>query len=503
VSELLRARGICKSFANVPVLKEVSLDVRAGEVHALVGENGAGKSTLMNILAGVLQPDVGELTFLGETRRGFASAHEAQQRGIAIVFQERSLFAPLTVAENIFAGRQPVRGWGHIDRRRLREDADKWLRQVAPEVSPGDIVDELSPAQQQMVEIAKALSLRARLMIFDEPTAALTQAETDRLFSSIRELKKRGVGIIYISHRLEEVFALAERVTVLKDGVGRGTLPVAQTSPEELIRLMVGRELERLSVTAAGTIGPALLEVRNLSDPARMSESRSFLRDISLQARAGEVVGLAGLAGAGRTELALTLFGARVRGQGEVRVRGRAFRPASPAAAIAAGLGYLSEDRKESGLFLEMVLSRNIAAASLSRFGSWFYQDARERAETDSFRQKLRIVSQGPHQEVGRLSGGNQQKVLLARWLLVNPTVLIADEPTRGVDVGAKADLHQLLREFAGRGATVILISSDLPEILALSDRVYVMRAGRIAGELPRAEASEEAVMRLAALEKG
>lgn len=500
MNHLLRARGICKSFANVAVLKDVGLDVGAGEVHALVGENGAGKSTLMNILAGVLQPDAGEFTFLGETRRGFASAHEAQQRGIAIVFQERSLFAPLTVAENIFAGRQPVHGWGHIDQRRLRKDAAKWLAQVAPEVSPGDIVDELSPAQQQMVEIAKGLSLRARLMIFDEPTAALTQTETDRLFRLIRELKQRGVGIIYISHRIEEVFALADRVTVLKDGVGRGTFLVPQTSAEELIRLMVGRELQPVAVTSHGAAGPALLEVCNLSD--RIAIAGCLLRDISLHAYPGEIIGLAGLAGAGRTELALTLFGARPRGQGEVWVRGKPFRPASPAAAIAAGLGYLSEDRKESGLFLEMALSRNIAAASLSRFGNWLYRDARERAETDSFRQRLRIASQGLHQEVGRLSGGNQQKVLFARWLLVNPAVLMADEPTRGVDVGAKAELHLLLREFAARGATVILISSDLPEVLALSDRIYVMRAGKIAGELPRAEASEEAVMRMAALEK-
>ena len=501
MNALLQTRGICKSFAGVAVLRDVDLEVCAGEVHALVGENGAGKSTLMNILAGVLRPDAGTLTFLGETRNGFASTHEAQQHGIAMVFQERSLFAPLSVAENIFAGRQPVRGWGHIDRGRLRASARDCLARFAPEVSPDDAVGGLSPAQQQMVEVAKALSLNARLIIFDEPTAALTQRETDRLFGSIRELQQHGVGIIYISHRLEEVFTLADRVTVLKDGVQQGTLPVAGTTAEELIRRMVGRELMSTETVPSDANGPALLEVRNLSDPGRMSESRRLLRNVSLQARAGEVVGLAGLAGAGRTELALTLFGARPRGSGEVWLRGKPFRPRSPGEAIRGGLGYLSEDRKESGLFLELPISRNVAAACLSRFGTWFYRDARERRETDGFRRQLRIVSRGPDQEAGALSGGNQQKVLFARWLLVNPSVLIADEPTRGVDVGAKAEIHQLLRQFARSGATVILISSDLPEVLALSDRVYVMRAGRIAGELPRQEATEEGVMRLAALE--
>ncbi len=497
--ELLRARGITKSFAGVTVLHGVELDVRSGEVHALVGENGAGKSTLMNILAGVLRPDAGEITFLGRTTAGFPSAHAAQQRGVAIVFQERSLFAPLTVAENIFAGRQPAR-FGHINKRLLHDETGEWLRQIAPEVSADDYLGDLPPAKQQMVEIAKALSLRARLIIFDEPTAALTEAETQQLFRVIRELRDRGVGIIYISHRMEEIFALADRVTVLKDGVGKGTFQVSETTTDELIRRMVGRELASIA-TASDTKGALLLEVGNLSDPARMPTGKSLLRNISLKAHAGEIVGLAGLAGAGRTELALTLFGARIRGDGRVLLRGQEFTPGSPAVAIAAGLGYLSEDRKESGLFLDMAISRNVAAGNLGKFGSWFYRDRAERGTTDKFRAQLRIASRSAAQDVGHLSGGNQQKVFFARWLLANPTVLIADEPTRGVDVGAKAELHQLLREFARKGATVIIISSDLPEMLALSDRIYVLRAGRIAGELSRAEASEESVMKLAALE--
>ncbi len=498
---LLQARGICKAYAGVGVLRNVDFDAYSGEVHAVVGENGAGKSTLMNILAGVLAPDAGDITFLGQTGRLFANSRAAQTRGIAMVFQERSLFGPLTVAENIFAGRQPVKGWGRIDRRLLRADSVAFLAQVAPEISPDQCVDALAPAQQQMVEIAKALSLQARLIIFDEPTAALTDTETSKLFRVIRDLKAQGVGIIYISHRLEEVFQLADRVTVLKDGVGQGTMPIAEASLEDLIRRMVGRDLTMAEAAPSKPVGPVVLEVRALSDPARMPQGKPLLRDIHLQIGAGEIVGLAGLAGAGRTELAWSLFGVRPRGGGEVTLCGQPFRPASPAEAIAAGLGYLTEDRKAFGLFLEMSLSRNVAAASLKQFGGGFYHDARERSVAGEYRQRLRIACPGVEQEAGRLSGGNQQKVLFARWLLVNPRVLIADEPTRGVDVGAKAELHQLLRDFAGRGSALLLISSELPELLALSDRLYVLRNGRIAGELSRNEASEESVMRLATLD--
>jgi ABC-type sugar transport system ATPase subunit len=496
---LLQMRAIRKSFGGVEVLKGVDFDVQAGEVHALCGENGAGKSTLMNIIAGIHPPDAGEIA-IGEKRIArFASAHEAQRAGISIVYQERSLFGPLTVAENIFAGRQPITAWGMIRRRQLHADAGRLLQDVAPDVAADAAVADLAPAQQQMVEIAKALSLDARVMILDEPTAALTGAETARLFEVIRRLRQRGVGVVYISHRLDEIFALADRVTVLKDGTWRGTVPVAETSTDDLIRRMVGRDLEKAERGANVSPSTPLLEVRGLSDPEAKKGAAVLLKNVSFHAGAGEIVGLAGLAGAGRTETALALFGVRPRGSGEVLLGGQRTDIHSPADAIAAGLGYVSEDRKESGLFLDMSIRRNISAAQLNRFGGWFFRDNDEARTAREFREKLHIICRGVEQDTGHLSGGNQQKVLLARWLLVNPRVLIVDEPTRGVDVGAKLEVHQLLRDFARQGHAVVMISSDLPEVLTVSDRIYVMRAGTLTGELRRAEATEESVMQLAA----
>ena len=495
---LLQMRGIRKSFGGVEVLKGVDFEVQPAEVHALCGENGAGKSTLMNILAGVHWPEAGEITMGSRRFDRFASAHAARAAGISIVFQERSLFGPLTVAENIFAGRQPVTGWGRIDRTRMQADAGRLLAVIAPDLDAEASVADLSPAQQQMVEIAKALSLEAKVVIFDEPTAALTGTETARLFSVIGQLQQRGVGVIYISHRLEEIFTLADRVTVLKDGTGQGTLVVSETTADELIRRMVGRNLEKAEANADASNGPVLLEVKGLTDPRDRGAEAALLKDVSFQVRAGEIVGLAGLAGAGRTETALSLFGVRLRASGEVFLDGRRVGIRSPADAIALGLGYVSEDRKESGLFLDLSLRRNVSAARLDRFGGWFFRDRAEAATAQEFRARLGIVCRDIDQDTGHLSGGNQQKVLLARWLLVNPRVLIVDEPTRGVDVGAKAEVHQLLRNFARQGHAVVVISSDLPEVMTISDRIYVMRAGRIAGELRRAEATEEAVMRLA-----
>ena len=472
---LLWMRGIHKHFPGVHALRGVDLEVRRGEVHALVGENGAGKSTLMHLLAGVYQPDAGGIDFDGHEGIRIATEHAAQKLGIAIVFQERSLFNDLSIAENIFAGRQPVNRWGRIKRRKLLEQARQWMQRVSLPASPETLVCELSPAQQQMVEIAKALSLQAKLIIFDEPTAALADTETRALFRLIARLKQQQVGIIYISHRLEEIFEIADRVTVLRDGEKQGTFAVSETSPEHLISRMVGRELTRARVEDAGVEGPVALEVRDLDG-------------VSFTARAGEVLAFAGLAGAGRTEMALALFGARKRDSGEVRINGIPVHINSPADAIAAGIGYLPEDRKDAGLFLEMTVAQNVVGACLDQF--------REQENiSEEFRARLRIACRSVRQPVQHLSGGNQQKVVLAKWLLVNPKVLIVDEPTRGVDVGTKTEVHLLLRELARKGTAVIVISSDLPEVLAVADRILVMREGRITGELAFAEATEERIL--------
>ena len=496
---LLSMRGIQKSFDGNPVLKDVDFDLRAGEVHALVGENGAGKSTLMNILAGVHQPSSGTIRLRGVGEVTIPDEKTAQRLGVAIVFQERSLFGQLTVAENIFAARQPVNRLGRIDWKRLRADASRMLQRTGLNVDPAVAVEDLSSAQQQLVEIAKALSLGPTIIIFDEPTSSLTERETQRLFDVILQLKSGGVGIIYISHRLPEIFRIADRVTVLKDGEGQGTMPIAGTSPDDLVKRMVGRSLQLRHQDAVAAGNRVLLEVRNLTDsPAAVP--KPLLRAVSFNARSGEIVGLAGLAGAGRTELALSIFGARSRGAGEILVDGKPVKIDSPSEAISAGIGHVAEDRKDGGLFLDMGIADNIASACLSRFGEFWLRERQRITVATEFRRSLRIVCRTANQPVQSLSGGNQQKVALAKWLLLDPLVLIVDEPTRGVDVGAKADVHDLLYSLSRRGAAVVAISSDLPEILDISDRIYVMREGTISGELNRKDATEEAVMRLASL---
>jgi ABC-type sugar transport system ATPase subunit len=495
---LLSVRDVHKRFPGVHALRGVSLDVAAGEVHALVGENGAGKSTLMHVLAGVHRPDQGQVLLDGQPVT-IADEQAAQRLGIAIVYQERSLFPLLDVAENVYAGRQPVRRLGRIDRRALDAGARRVLAELDVDVDPRTLVGQLPPALQQMVEIAKALSLDPRVLILDEPTAALTETETRALFRAVQRLEARGIAVIYISHRLEEIFEIARRVTVLRDGSEQGTVAIADTDPADLVRRMVGRDV---APTAArvGSLeeGRPALEVRGLVDPPD-GPARPLLKDVSLSVRRGEVLALAGLAGAGRTELALSIFGARPRGAGDILVDGRSVSPRSPAEAIAAGVGYLSEDRKELGLFLEMSLADNVAAAALPTFGRVWLDDGRVRDVAAEQRTRLRIASRDVDQPVRALSGGNQQKVALAKWLLVEPRVLIVDEPTRGVDVGAKAEVHALLLELAARGTAVVVISSDLPEVLALGDRVAVMREGRLVAVLGRGEATEETVMHYAA----
>jgi rhamnose transport system ATP-binding protein len=486
----------------VHALRGVDLEVRRGEVHALVGENGAGKSTLMHILAGVHRPDAGAIDFDGREDVSIPDEHAAQAMGISIVFQERSLFGPLTVAENVFAGRQPVGRWGRIDRRRLREETIRLLERVGLDVAPEAPLDSLSTAEQQLVEVAKALSLRAKLIILDEPTAALTASETATLFDVVGRLKREGVGIIYISHRLEEIFHIADRVTVLKDGSGQGTSPVREVTSRDLVARMVGRGLDphrpRQGTPPAGS--PVALEVRGLSDAGHAPGSRPRFRDIALEVRCGEIVALAGLVGAGRTELALGIFGGRAGVCGEVRVMGRRVDPTTPSRAIAAGIGYLSEDRKETGLFLQMSIADNVLVVDGRHGSAWRHDRRKGQAEAIALCRSLRVACRGPDEPVGRLSGGNQQKVALAKWLRASPAVLIVDEPTRGVDVGAKAEIHQLLFDLAAGGTAIVVISSDLPEVLAVADRILVMREGRLVGELGRDRATEDAVMGLAAM---
>ena len=495
---LLVLRDIHKRFPGVHALRGVDLEVRRGEVHAVVGENGAGKSTLMQILAGVHRPDEGWIEFDGREGVVFRDERAAQEAGIALVFQERSLFGPLSVAENVFAARQPVRSWGRIDQRELAARTRAILDEVGLAVATDEPVERLSSAQQQLVEIAKGLSLRPKLIIFDEPTAALTPAETEVLFEVIRRLRSQGTAVIYISHRLEEIFTIADRITVLKDGTGQGTFRASELKPADLVAKMVGREVRLHQPRTDGSTpgGWPMLEVTGLGDPPGV---RPRLRDITFSVRAGEIVGLAGLVGAGRTELALSLFGARAVASGAVLVDGSPVTLRSPADAIAAGIGYLSEDRKEGGLFLDMSIEENVAAVSVARPGTWRYEGGRHRTATEELCRSLRVVCRGPDEPVRNLSGGNQQKLVLAKWLHVRPRVFIVDEPTRGVDVGAKAEIHQLLFELARKGAAMIVISSDLPEVLAVSDRILVLREGRLTGELSKG-AAEADVMKLATM---
>jgi len=490
---LLRMTGIHKVFPGVHALKGVDFDVYPGEVHALVGENGAGKSTLMHILAGVHPQDKGEICFEGHENVHFADERKAQLAGVGIVYQERSLVPTLNVAENIFAARQPVNRFGLIERRKMFAAAREILGRLNMDIDPSMLVEDIPPALQQMVEIAKVMSMDARLLIFDEPTAALTESEKNTLFEIICALKDH-VGIVYISHRLEEIFEICDRVTVLKDGEKRGTFAVKDVNKNQLISLMVGREkltdMLRHADTDMSSVAP-ILEVQNISDKTRV-------RDVSFIVRPGEVLAFAGLAGAGRTELALAIFGAAEKTAGKVIFNGQPVEIRSPEDAIRLGIGYLPEDRRSSGLFLEMAINQNIASASLKHFGSFFLNDGKMVQVANDFREKLSIATPDVFRPVQNLSGGNQQKVVLSRWLLLDPKVLIVDEPTRGIDVGAKAEVHALLHSLARQGTAVIIISSELPEVLAVADRILVMCDGRLSGEVNGHTATEEEILHLA-----
>jgi ribose transport system ATP-binding protein len=491
---LLEARGISKSFPGVQALQDVSFRLGRGEVLAVVGENGAGKSTLMKILAGVYTPDAGRI-LLDEREVQIGDVDQAQRLGIVLIHQELNLADNLDVAGNIFLGREPT--WGgplRIISRRIRSDALPVMQRLGLDCSPSTLVSDLSIGRQQLVEIARALSLKSRVLIMDEPTSSLTQRETDRLYEVIRGLKRDGISVLYISHRLKEVETIADRVTVLRDGHNAGELDRGAINHAAMVRLMVGRELKQF-FQRSQTPDPAarvVLEARGLHWDAG--------RDgIDLKLRAGEIVTLAGLIGAGRTELAETLFGIRASAKGSVHVNGAPLKLRSPSNAIAAGVYLVPEDRRVQGLVLADSVRNNISLPSLDRLQSLRLVAAgRERELAEGMVKRLNVRTPGVRQTVGLLSGGNQQKVVLGKWLGRDPRVLILDEPTRGVDVGAKTEIYALMDELAAQGLAILMISSDLEEVLGMSDRVLVMHEGRLAGEFPRAQLSEEAIMNLA-----
>jgi ABC-type sugar transport system ATPase subunit len=485
---MLELINLSKSYPAVKALDGVSFTVQPGEIHALCGENGAGKSTLLQLLTGNLQPDTGTLRIDGQVVRIDGPA-EATKLGIAIVYQQLSLVDGLSIAENIFANRQPRNRFGFIRYRSLYTDTQTLLNQLnLNELRPETRVGQLSPGQKQMVEIAKALSQNPTILLLDEPTASLTTHETDTLFALLRQLRADGKTIVYISHRLTEIFALADRVSVLKDGRYQGTRTVADLTPDQLVRLMVGRDLLRTEVESSTTT-EVLLTVSGLSG--------GRFRDVSFQLHRGEILGLAGLVGAGRTEIARAIFGIDPRTAGTVMLNGVAVAGQHPADAIGRGIGYLPEDRKTLGLFLEQSVAQNIVATSPPASGPWFHA-GRVAAVAETYRRQLDIRTPSVGQRVDALSGGNQQKTMLARWLLTNPDVLLVDEPTHGIDVGAKAEIYELLRQLARQEKGILLISSELPELLNLADRVLVIRDGRVSGQLSRAEATEERIMTVA-----
>ncbi len=478
-SPLLSLHGIRESYGAVHAPRGVDFDLRAGEVHALLGENGAGKSTLIKVVTGAHRPDAGEIRVTGETLAGLTTA-AARARGIACIYQQPALFAELDVAENIGLRLEAGGAWRKVDWRRRAAQAEELLQRIGAEFPATRAVRDLSMPEQQLVEIACALGAGARIVIMDEPTASLTRREQEKLYGIVRGLRAAGVGVIYISHRLEEIRALADRVTVLRDGVSVGTRDVAGVSEPELIKLMVGREVALTERAAGAAPGAVRLAVENLSC------AEGGVSDVSFELRAGEVFGLAGLVGAGRTELARTLFGLTPADAGRIRVDGREQRIRTPRDAIAAGLAYVPEDRRRHGVILEMPIAQNMTMAVHGRVfpGGWLRRGPELALAADYIRD-LAVKTAGPDAPGASLSGGNQQKVALARWLATKPRVLILDEPTQGVDVGAKGEIHRIIRRLAADGLAVLLISSDLPEVLAMSDRIGVMRGGRLVETLP------------------
>ncbi|HEX2132968.1 MAG TPA: sugar ABC transporter ATP-binding protein [Actinophytocola sp.] len=488
---LLELRDVHKSFDAVRALRGVSLELHAGEVHALAGENGAGKSTVVRIIGGEHRPDAGELLLDGEPTR-LRGPREAQRHGIAVIHQEPTQFPDLTVAENVFMGRQPLRAGRRIDRSAMRARTAELFDALGVPIEPDRVTRGLSIADQQIIEIAKALAAEARIIVMDEPTAALSTVEAERLFRVARRLADGGAALLFISHRLEELAALCQRVTVLRDGALVTTAAMADVDRDTLVRSMVGRDVEQLFPGRDHEPGDAALVVEGLT-------RAGVFHDVSFTVRRGEVVGLAGLVGSGRSEVARAVFGVDERDAGTVTVAGRPLRGADPRVAIAAGLAMVPEDRREQGLVLDLSIERNATLPRLRAVSRWgVVRRARERAVAAEWAERLGLRFRRLADPVATLSGGNQQKVVLGKWLATEPVVLIVDEPTRGIDVGAKVEVHALLADLAARGIAVLMISSELSEVLGMADRVLVMHEGRLTAELDRAEATEETVMHAA-----
>lgn len=487
----LALRGAVKTFGPVVALADGTIELHAGEIHALVGENGAGKSTLVKILAGLYHPDAGEFVISGE-RQSFRSVADSKAAGISVIYQEPTLFPDLTVAENIFIGRQPKGKLGLISRAAMRESAAELFAQLGVPINPDRLAEGLSIADQQIIEIAKAISMDARVLIMDEPTAALSGVEVERLFTVARALRDRGAAIMFISHRFEEVFALTDRITVMRDGRYISTVRTADATVEGIVKLMVGRDVDQLFPKGDAEVGETVLRVENLS-------SAGVFSNVSFEVRAGEIVGLSGLVGAGRSEVARAIFGVDNYDSGSVTVNGKILAKRSVQRAIDAGLGFVPEDRRKQGLVMELSVAKNATLAlrkKLARFG--LISGAREQQLARDWSDRLQVKTGSMEYPVSTLSGGNQQKVVLAKWLSTEPQLLIVDEPTRGIDVGTKSEVHRLISDLAAQGIAILMISSELPEVLGMADRVVVMCEGRVTATLDRAEATPESVMHAA-----
>ncbi len=485
--------GIHKSFSGNHVLRDITFQVQHGEVHALMGENGAGKSTLMKIMTGIYSRDSGIIKIDGEEVH-FKHLKEAEDRGITVIHQELSIIPYLTVAENIFLGKEQTYGkTGILNKKQMVKKAQSILDDLGVAfIQPNDIAGELSIGQQQMVEIARSLSTNAEMIVMDEPTAALTDREIERLFAVVDSLKKKGVSIVYISHRMEEIFQICDRITVLRDGQYIGTEKIPETSFHEIVKMMVGRELGEQFPERDTNIGDVIFEVKNLSDD-------TFFKNVSFDVRRGEILGIAGLMGAGRSEIMEVIFGFKKKSSGTVTLDNKPLHIKHPREAIKAGIGFITEDRKSKGLLIDSTIRENIALTNMNKISkNGFINFSKEEQLINELIQKLQVRTTGGEQDVKSLSGGNQQKVVIAKWLGIDPKLLILDEPTRGVDVGAKKEIYTIMNELTQNGVSIIMISSELPEVIGVSDRIMVVHEGKVTGFLDRKEANQERIMTLA-----